>query len=164
MPAEEITVTGIVQGVGFRPFVWRLARRLGVAGEVMNRGDAVVIHVAADADALDALAKALAEEAPPLARVDAVVRAPAAAPPPGEGFRIVESGAGAVRVGVVADIATCADCLAEMRDPADRRFGYAFVNCTNCGPRFSIVAALPYDRASTTMRGFALCEIGRAHV
>jgi len=158
MPAEEITVTGIVQGVGFRPFVWRLARRLGVAGEVMNRGDAVVIQAVADAAVLDALAKALADEAPPLARVDAVTRVPLAVPPPGDDFRIVESGAGAVRVGVVADIATCADCLAEMRDPADRRFGYAFVNCTNCGPRFSIVAALPYDRASTTMRGFALCD------
>lgn len=156
MPAERIMVRGIVQGVGFRPFVWRLAQRLGLDGEVSNRGDAVIILASGTADALDALALALGEEAPPLARVDAVERIaiPAFAH---KGFEITASAPGTVSVGVVADIATCPACLAEMRDPAARRHRYAFTNCTDCGPRFSIVEGLPYDRAATTMRGFALC-------
>jgi hydrogenase maturation protein HypF len=158
MPAEEIIVTGIVQGVGFRPFVWRLARRYGLAGTVTNRGDAVVIVAAGPVAALDALAVRLRAEAPPLARIDRIARTPLAVPPPGKEFRIVESGAGSVRVGVVADVATCSECLAEMRDPDDRRHGYAFVNCTNCGPRFSIVEGLPYDRARTSMAAFPLCR------
>lgn len=157
----EFVVTGIVQGVGFRPFVWRLAQRLRLAGEVRNAGDHVVIRAFGPAAALDAFEAALAVEAPPLARVKAVRRTPCPAAQP-EGFRIVESAAGAVSVGVVPDVATCPACRAEIADPAARRFRYAFTNCTDCGPRFSIVRGLPYDRARTTMAGFALCPACRA--
>ena len=157
----EFVVTGIVQGVGFRPFVWRLAQRLRLAGEVRNAGDHVVIRAFGPAAALDAFEAALAVEAPPLARVNAVRRTPCPAAQP-EGFRIVESAAGAVSVGVVPDVATCPACRAEIADPAARRFRYAFTNCTDCGPRFSIVRGLPYDRARTTMAGCALCPACRA--
>jgi len=159
--AEEITLSGIVQGVGFRPFVYRLALRLGLTGTVRNAGGRVVIHVAGPGCALDAFAIALEAEAPPLARIAELARA--AAPMPVEtSFRIVESGAGTVSVGVVPDVATCPACRAEIADPAARRFRYAFTNCTDCGPRFSIVTGLPYDRPATTMAGFALCPACRA--
>ncbi|WP_038362292.1 carbamoyltransferase HypF [Bosea sp. 117] len=161
MPAEQIIVRGLVQGVGFRPFVWRLAQRLQLAGEVSNRGDAVVIRAAGMQASLDALALALESEAPPLARVDSVERTPTDAVA-GQGFVIAASAPGALSVGVVADIATCGACLAEVHDPGARRHRYAFTNCTDCGPRFSIVEGLPYDRATTTMRGFALCPDCRA--
>jgi hydrogenase maturation protein HypF len=161
MPTEEIIVRGVVQGVGFRPFVWRLAQRFGIDGEVCNRGDAVVIAASGEQAALDALVHALTAEAPPLAQVDSVSRE-LARPFKGHGFAIAASAPGTVSVGVVADIATCPACLAEMRDPAARRHRYAFTNCTDCGPRFSIVEGLPYDRATTTMRGFAMCPDCRA--
>lgn len=154
--AERITVRGLVQGVGFRPFVWRLARRLGITGDVSNVGDCVSIRAAAPPEALDAFAAALAQEAPPLARVEAVERAPLPAFD-AEGFAIAASAPGTVSAGVVPDIATCPACRAEISDPAARRHRYAFTNCTDCGPRFAIVEGLPYDRATTTMRGFALC-------
>ncbi|MFG1301635.1 carbamoyltransferase HypF [Xanthobacter sp. V3C-3] len=160
LEGEEIEVSGIVQGVGFRPFVWRLAQRLGVRGDVRNAGDRVLVRAGADRAALDAFAAALAAEAPPLARVERIVRRPA--PVPAEGFAIVESGAGAVSVGVVPDVATCPACRAEIADPSGRRHRYAFTNCTDCGPRFSIVTGLPYDRPATTMAGFALCPACRA--
>ncbi|MEP9349492.1 carbamoyltransferase HypF [Xanthobacter sp. KR7-225] len=159
--AEEIVVRGIVQGVGFRPFVHRLALRHGLRGSVRNAGDRVAIHVAGAPGALDAFARALAQEAPPLARIAAIERR-AAAPPEGAGFAIAASGAGEVSVGIVPDVATCPACLAEIADPAARRFRYAFTNCTDCGPRFSIVTGLPYDRPMTTMAGFALCPACRA--
>lgn len=161
MPTEEIIVRGVVQGVGFRPFVWRLAQRFGIDGEVSNRGDAVVIAASGEQVALDALVHALTAEAPPLAQVDSVSRE-LARPFARRGFAIAASAPGTVSVGVVADIATCPACLAEMRDPAARRHRYAFTNCTDCGPRFSIVEGLPYDRATTTMRGFAMCPDCRA--
>lgn len=160
MEAEEIVVTGIVQGVGFRPFVYRLACRLGLAGAVRNAGDRVIIHVGGSRSALDAFASALRDEAPVLARVEKIDRRPA--PPPAEGFRIAGSGAGTVSVGVVPDVAICPACLAEIADPAARRHRYAFTNCTDCGPRFSIVTGLPYDRPATTMAGFPLCPACRA--
>lgn len=160
MEGEEIEVSGIVQGVGFRPFVWRLAQRLAVRGDVRNAGDRVVIHAGADRATLDAFAAALAAEAPPLARVERIARRPA--PVPADGFAIIESGAGAVSVGVVPDVATCPACRAEIADPAARRHRYAFTNCTDCGPRFSIVTGLPYDRPATTMAGFPLCPACRA--
>ncbi|WP_371346586.1 carbamoyltransferase HypF [Ancylobacter sp. IITR112] len=161
MPSEEIIVRGIVQGVGFRPFVWRLAQRFGLDGEVSNRGDAVVIVASGPPPALDAFAAALTAEAPPLARVEAVERraVPVLAR---SGFSIAASAPGTVSVGIVADIATCPACRAEIADPAARRHRYAFTNCTECGPRFSIVEGLPYDRATTTMRGFAMCAACRA--
>lgn len=156
---EEIEVGGIVQGVGFRPFVYRLALRLGIDGTVRNAGGRVLIQAGGSSAALDAFAAALEAEAPALARVETIARRPAA--PPSAGFRIVESAAGEVSVGVVPDVATCPACLAEIRDPAARRHRYAFTNCTDCGPRFSIVAGLPYDRPATTMAGFAMCPACR---
>ncbi|MFG1292961.1 carbamoyltransferase HypF [Xanthobacter versatilis] len=157
---EEIEVSGIVQGVGFRPFVYRLARRLGLGGDVRNAGDRVIIRIAGPASARDAFAAALADEAPVLARVEQVTRLPAQVP---EGaFRITESAAGTVSVGVVPDVATCPACRAEIADPKARRFRYAFTNCTDCGPRFSIVTGLPYDRPATTMAGFPMCPACRA--
>ena len=126
-----------------------------------NLGDAVRIHAGGPPAALDALTHALRAEAPTLARVEQIERCPAA-PPEGNEFRIVASASGAVSVGVVPDIATCPACRAEIADPAARRFRYAFTNCTDCGPRFSIVAGLPYDRIRTTMSGFALCPDCRA--
>ncbi|MFG1464676.1 carbamoyltransferase HypF [Xanthobacter sp. DSM 24535] len=157
----EITVRGIVQGVGFRPFVWRLAHRLQLRGVVRNVGDAVLIHAGGSQTTLQALLIALRAEAPALSRIEDISAHPAE-PPAGDGFRIVESGAGSVSVGIIPDLAICPACLAEIADPAARRFGYAFTNCTDCGPRFSIVQGLPYDRGRTTMRGFHLCPDCRA--
>lgn len=157
---ETFEISGIVQGVGFRPFVYRLALRLGLDGIVRNAGGRVLIHVGGPRAALDAFAAALTTEAPPLARIEGLERRPATMPEPG--FRIVESGAGTVSIGVVPDVATCQACRAEIADPKARRYRYAFTNCTDCGPRFSIVAGLPYDRPGTTMAGFAMCPACRA--
>ncbi|MCX7890272.1 MAG: carbamoyltransferase HypF [Rhodobacteraceae bacterium] len=152
-----IRIRGQVQGVGFRPFVWRLARRLGIRGEVMNDGEGVLVRAFGPGPALDALERALVAEAPPLARIDAVE---ARALPPGplpEGFAIAASAATGADTAVAPDAATCPDCAAEIRDPAARRHGHAFANCTCCGPRFSIIAGLPYDRARTAMAAFPMC-------
>ena len=154
----SIRVRGLVQGVGFRPTVWRLARRFGLLGEVLNDGEGVLIHAWGEQAALDAFRHALATEPPPLARIDSIEIAPGEARFKGEGFHIVESQAGAVRTGVAADAATCPACLADIRDPSNRRYRYPFTNCTHCGPRLSIVHAIPYDRATTSMDAFAMCH------
>lgn len=146
---------GQVQGVGFRPFVWVLAQRLGLRGWVLNDAGGVLIE--AQGPGMDAFLAALRSEAPPLARVDALVVEPLQAADLPEEFEIRASAGGAVRTRVTPDAATCPACLAEIRDPSARRFGYAFTNCTHCGPRFSILRRLPYDRAQTTMAGFAMC-------
>ncbi|WP_339113318.1 carbamoyltransferase HypF [Thioclava sp. GXIMD2076] len=153
MESVEIRVRGQVQGVGFRPFVWRLAHDLGFAGHVLNDAQGVVIR--ARGARLAEFVEALRAQAPVLARVDAVEVAPFAGEL-GEGFEIVASEAGAVRTRVTPDAATCPDCLAETLGTG-RRGGYGFTNCTHCGPRFSIVTGLPYDRAQTTMAEFPLC-------
>ena len=158
--AETIRVRGQVQGVGFRPFVWRLAATHAVRGTVLNDAQGVLIH--AEGALLDAFVAALAAEAPPLARVDAVERAPSARRPGLTGFAILPSAGGAVRTRVTPDARVCDACAAEVADPADRRFGYPFANCTHCGPRFSILTRAPYDRATTTMAGFAMCEACQA--
>lgn len=160
MPAERILVRGIVQGVGFRPFVWRLAHQLGLCGEVGNAGDAVRIDVEGGTEDLDAFVQALTTQAPALAHIADISRAPAALRG-WTGFTIAASGPGTVSVGIVPDLATCPACLAELRDPTARRSTYAFTTCSGCGPRFSIVEELPYDRATTTMRGFRLCAACR---
>ncbi|HEX2047018.1 MAG TPA: carbamoyltransferase HypF [Acidimicrobiales bacterium] len=154
---RRLRVTGTVQGVGFRPFVYRLAADLGLSGWVGNDSLGVVLEAEGPVDALDHLARRLVDDAPPLARVESVDVQPLA--PTGEtGFTVVDSrAAGAPAVAVPVDVATCGDCLRELSDPADRRFGYPFVNCTNCGPRYTIIKSIPYDRASTTMAGFAMC-------
>ncbi|MDI1465684.1 carbamoyltransferase HypF [Catellatospora sp. KI3] len=152
-----VRVAGIVQGVGFRPFVYMLARRLGVDGHVGNDTRGVFIEAEAAPGTLDTFLAALEGERPPLAVIDSVAASPLA-PTGARGFRIVGSdGTGAPAAQVSPDAATCAACLDETMAATGRRAGYAFTNCTHCGPRFTIVASVPYDRANTTMRGFALC-------
>ncbi len=153
----SIRVEGVVQGVGFRPFVYSLATRLGLAGWVGNDVDGVFAEVEGPAEHIRDFLAALERDAPPLARVERVSAQPVS-PDGRPGFAIVASDtAGRRRALVSADSATCADCLRELADPADRRFGYPFINCTNCGPRFTIVRDVPYDRPLTTMAGFAMC-------
>ncbi|GAB5468367.1 MAG: carbamoyltransferase HypF [Rhodospirillales bacterium] len=156
MKGQAFTVRGQVQGVGFRPTVWRLATELGLSGEVRNSGEGVEIRLWGAA--VERFAERLLAEVPALARIDGIERQPIEAPAP-SGFAIADSAAGDPRVGVTPDAATCPDCLAEVRDPFANRYRYPFANCTNCGPRFSILQGAPYDRAETTMAGFALCPI-----
>ncbi|HEV2758816.1 MAG TPA: carbamoyltransferase HypF, partial [Acidimicrobiales bacterium] len=154
---RRLRVTGTVQGVGFRPFVYRLAADLGLSGWVGNDSLGVVVEAEGTAEALDALAVRLRHEAPPLARIESL-DVESLAPTGTAGFTIVDSrAAGAPAVAVPVDVATCDDCQRELFDPSDRRFGYPFVNCTNCGPRYTIIRSIPYDRAATTMAGFAMC-------
>jgi hydrogenase maturation protein HypF len=150
-------VQGVVQGVGFRPFVYRLAREEQLGGFVLNDERGVVLEVDGRPAAVESFLARLARESPPLAVVERVDCATLQST--GErDFRIVESvSRGDADALVAPDAATCEDCLAELRDPADRRFRYPFINCTNCGPRFTIVRGVPYDRPATTMSGFAMC-------
>ena len=147
-------MTGVVQGVGFRPFVYGLARRHGLGGFVLNDGEGVVIE--AEGSRLDRFTAELASKAPPLARIDSLT-AEVIEPLGEREFRILESLASGRSALIPADVATCAACLRELFDPSDRRYRYPFVNCTQCGPRFTIVREVPYDRPNTTMAGFALC-------
>ncbi len=157
LKAMRLRVRGIVQGVGFRPTVWRLARQLGLVGRVRNEGDGVVVEAAGPEAALQALAERIRLEAPPLARIDALEREPMSGLEAAD-FRIEESaGGGGPRPVVPPDAAICEDCARELRDPFDRRYRYPFLNCTRCGPRFSILEGIPYDRARTTMRAFPMC-------
>jgi len=153
---RTIRVRGAVQGVGFRPFVWRLANDLRLDGFVRNDAQGVAIEVQGDAAALDRFVDRLTGEAPALARIDAVDEEDAP-PAAASGFVIERSVAGRARTGIAADAAVCPDCLAELFDPEDRRYRYAFINCTQCGPRYTITGRLPYDRANTSMSHFALC-------
>ena len=157
MTARRIHITGVVQGVGFRPFVWSLARRFGLVGWVRNSSSGVDIHVEGTSPRLADFFRALTTEPPPLAVIDSISEEPTE-PVDHTGFAIEpsqpEPGA---YLPVSPDVATCADCLAELCDPADRRHGYPFLNCTNCGPRYTIVRDIPYDRSRTTMAGFELC-------
>ncbi len=153
-----IRVEGIVQGVGFRPFVYTLATGLGLTGFVGNDAGGVFAEVEGPAGAVSKFLLALERDAPVLARIERVATR-AVTPLGSPSFTIAASGPpGPARTLVSADTATCADCLRELADPADRRFGYPFINCTNCGPRFTIVRDVPYDRPLTTMAGFAMCE------
>lgn len=160
--AEFIRVSGLVQGVGFRPTVWRLAQRHGMRGTVANDGQGVSIHVCGAVEGIEAFVQALTKEAPPLARVDHIERQPATFLPPDAEFRIVASVTTAVHTSVVPDAATCSECIKEIFDPFGRRYRYPFTNCTHCGPRLSIIEGIPYDRASTTMRDFVMCPACKA--
>lgn len=158
----HIHVTGIVQGVGMRPFVYREAMVHGICGWVLNAGDGMHIEAHAPADALDAFAAALSEHAPAAARVEYIEVVDLAVngwdTANEQGFRIVASQDQTAHTTLVSpDIATCDDCLRELFDPADRRYHYPFINCTNCGPRFTIIRSLPYDRAATSMDRFPMC-------
>ncbi|HEU5421469.1 MAG TPA: carbamoyltransferase HypF [Streptosporangiaceae bacterium] len=163
-----VRVEGIVQGVGFRPFVYSLATGLGLGGLVGNDPDGVFAEVEGDSAAVREFLVLLEQQAPPLARIERVTTTRlrptgsaefviAASEPAGPAGAADQAAGRPRRTLISADTATCADCLAELADPADRRFGYAFINCTNCGPRFTIVRDVPYDRALTTMSGFAMC-------
>ncbi|HZU39470.1 MAG TPA: Sua5/YciO/YrdC/YwlC family protein, partial [Solirubrobacteraceae bacterium] len=157
-----LRVSGTVQGVGFRPFVYRLAGELALGGFVRNDDAGVTVEVEGDPDAVAEFVRRLRSEAPPLARIEAVTVADL--PACGERAFVI---AGSVRAQapqaqVSPDTATCPDCLAELFDPANRRHRYPFINCTNCGPRFTIVRGVPYDRALTTMAGFRMCPECRA--
>ncbi len=152
----EIRVRGRVQGVGFRPFVWLCAHSLGLSGEVFNDSEGVLIRVAGTVEAIAELQRRLQHEAPPLAQVEAVEVAPYAGRLRGD-FRIAASREGPVQTQVSPDARICDACLGDITDPANRRHRYAFTNCTHCGPRFSIVKAIPYDRRNTSMAPFALC-------
>jgi hydrogenase maturation protein HypF len=153
---RRIHVRGVVQGVGFRPFVHRLAQAGGLTGFVLNDGAGVVIEAQGDTAALDEFTRALRSDAPSLARVDAVAVS-VTAPRVDHGFVIQPSRSSRRGALVPADAATCDDCLRELFDRADRRYRYPFINCTQCGPRLTIVRAVPYDRANTTMSGFRMC-------
>ncbi|MEU6166905.1 carbamoyltransferase HypF [Streptomyces tanashiensis] len=154
---SRVVVRGVVQGVGFRPFVYALATGLRLSGHVTNTADGVVAEVEGDPADVASFCARLAPDAPPLARVESVESAEVTARG-GSGFTIVPSRqGGAVRTLVPPDTATCDDCLAELADPADRRHLHPFITCTHCGPRFTIVTGLPYDRVHTTMAGFPMC-------
>jgi hydrogenase maturation protein HypF len=152
----RVQIRGAVQGVGFRPFVYRLATGLGLTGWVVNSSSGVVVEVDGDASALERFLLAVGRECPPRAIVQGIETA--FLDPAGfTRFEIRESQDGEKTALVLPDIATCDDCLRELHDPDDRRHRYPFTNCTNCGPRFTIVQALPYDRPNTTMAGFPMC-------
>ena len=157
MIRKAISVRGVVQGVGFRPFVYRLAHEYGLTGWVLNHSGGVEIEVEGSAAALAAFVRDLEGKAPPLARVEGIEITDV--PPVGSTtFEIRHSVAEEGRYQLISpDIATCPDCLRELLDPADRRYRYPFTNCTNCGPRFTIIADIPYDRPLTTMRDFVMC-------
>ncbi len=157
-----VIVRGVVQGVGFRPFVYRLATEEGLVGTIGNDTNGVTIEVEGSNARLEVFLNRLRAETPPLARIDAIaVRelAPTGSP----GFHIISSQVrGNVSTGIPADAATCADCLRELLDPADRRYRYPFLNCTNCGPRFTITRRIPYDRPQTSMAVFPMCAACQA--
>ena len=157
---QRFTVVGVVQGVGFRPFVHRIATELGLAGFVGNDSGAVFIEVQGPIARIDEFGRRLSAEAPPLARINTVSIADVEANAlGGNGFRIVESQAAPGATSPIPpDIAVCDDCITELFNPRDRRYRHPFITCTNCGPRFTIIRALPYDRPTTTMSTFAMCE------
>jgi hydrogenase maturation protein HypF len=157
-----VRVEGTVQGVGFRPHVHRLATDLGLAGYVLNDASGVLLEVESDGPAVARFLERLIAEAPPLACVEHVEPVDIV-PTDDTGFAILASAqSGEPSAAVSPDAATCADCLAEMRDPADRRYRHPFITCTACGPRYTIVTGVPYDRARTTMAGFPMCGRCRA--
>jgi hydrogenase maturation protein HypF len=158
----RIEIDGAVQGVGFRPHVYRLATDEGLSGWVLNDAHGVALEVEGDAEAVGRFRGRLLSDPPPRAVVESV-RESDVTPNGASGFAIRESrDSDGKSVAVLPDVATCGPCLSEVRDPANRRHGYPFTNCTNCGPRFTIVRALPYDRPNTAMAGFTLCAACRA--
>ncbi|MBK1717081.1 carbamoyltransferase HypF [Thiocystis violacea] len=161
MKAERIRVRGLVQGVGFRPTVWRLARALGLVGDVRNDGEGVLIRVqpgdSTETESIDRFCARLRAECPPLARIDAIERQPLETALVTQSFVILASEATEIHTSLAADAATCPACASEIRDTSNRRYRYPFTNCTHCGPRLSIVRGLPYDRARTSMAAFPMC-------
>ncbi|MGH9646468.1 MAG: Sua5/YciO/YrdC/YwlC family protein, partial [Bryobacteraceae bacterium] len=154
---KRIEIQGVVQGVGFRPFVYRLARRFDIRGHILNSSQGVVIEAEAEEDILQQFVAALTTESPALATIDAVEIS--SVDPRGEDcFAIQQSAAIAGRSALVPpDVATCEDCLRDFTTPGNRRYRYPFTNCTNCGPRYTIIRDVPYDRPNTTMDEFPMC-------
>ncbi|MGD8833690.1 MAG: carbamoyltransferase HypF [Desulfobacteraceae bacterium] len=156
--ARKIDVNGIVQGVGFRPFVYQLAQGYQLCGQVSNTPAGVALHVEGAPDDVDAFICDLGDKPPPLAHIVEIV-AREVSPRAYDGFTIIDSRGGDCRSTLISpDVAVCDDCLAEMFDPRDRRYGYPFINCTNCGPRYTIIDDIPYDRPKTAMRHFVMCH------
>jgi hydrogenase maturation protein HypF len=154
MARVQINVSGTVQGVGFRPYVYWLARDLSLKGYVTNTSGGVTIEV--EGESTSSFVDRLKKEAPPLASITNVEAWPL--DPHGyEDFRILDSSVEKSFTLVSPDVSICEDCLREMRDPEDRRFGYPFINCTNCGPRYTITRDVPYDRPNITMAEFTMC-------
>jgi hydrogenase maturation protein HypF len=159
----QIIVRGIVQGVGFRPYVFSLATRRALKGRVFNNADGVIIDVEGDSQAVEQFFREIGLNPPPLAQIESVESSGRLDPADYPDFRIAESSHAAEKTApVTADSATCPACLRELFDPEDRRYRYPFINCVNCGPRFTIVEGIPYDRAQTTMRDFPMCAACRA--
>jgi len=157
---RQALVCGVVQGVGFRPFVYRIAMEEGVTGFIGNDTDGVTIEIEGPGERVEAFLVRLRAEAPPLARIDSVAVRELGLKGDEAGFRIVSSEVrGRVSTGIPADAATCGDCLRELLDPKDRRYRYPFLNCTNCGPRFTITRRIPYDRPQTSMARFPMCPV-----
>ncbi len=155
--ALDLRVRGVVQGVGFRPFVYRLAGRYGLTGWVRNGASGVLIHAEGPPDALDAFARAVAAEAPPAASVASLESTPGTLEG-FDGFAIrASSGDEPLSARISPDLPVCEACLRELFDPADRRYGYPYITCTDCGPRYSIILGLPYDRPLTTMATWPMC-------
>jgi hydrogenase maturation protein HypF len=160
---SQIQVRGIVQGVGFRPYVYSLAERRALKGRVLNNCAGVLIDVEGEEHAIEQFVKELKGHPPPLAEIEAFERRDGLTPVNYRDFLIIESDtAGEKFTPISADVATCRDCLRELFDPSDRRYRYPFINCVNCGPRFTIIEGVPYDRAQTTMRDFTMCRDCRA--
>ena len=156
MTRRRFQIEGIVQGVGFRPYVHRLAARLGLSGWARNTAAGLELELEGPAETLDTFETTLRTAPPPLAVVEAV-HTEEIAPTGKAGFVIRPSAGGEAATLVSPDLAPCAACLEEMQDPKGRRYRYPFLNCTDCGPRFSIIRRLPYDRPATTMAGFVMC-------
>ncbi|MBL8398878.1 MAG: carbamoyltransferase HypF [Candidatus Accumulibacter sp.] len=157
MVCQNIRVSGVVQGVGYRPFVWRLARELGLAGWVRNDSRGVEIEVRGAVAQVNRLIDRLQHDAPPLARVNSVTSRESEPEDSGNSFVIIDSRNGRAATMIGHDTSVCRDCLSEMFDPGNRRWRYAFTNCTSCGPRYTISRSLPYDRARTSLKPFVMC-------
>jgi len=155
--ALEIRVRGRVQGVGFRPTVWHIARDLGLSGEVLNDADGVLVRVGGNERSVAAFVERIASETPPLGQIDRIETQAFRGNLPHQ-FRIAESVSGSTHTQIAPDAAICDACVAEIKKPSERRFRYPFTSCTHCGPRLSIVKSVPFDRAKTTMAPFAMCE------
>ena len=154
---ERIRIRGQVQGVGFRPTVWRLAQQFSITGEVRNDGHGVQIIAQSNRQAIHRMLEQLQQQPPPLARIDSIERQVIDSAGTFDSFVISHSELGAIDTAIVPDAATCKDCLDDIRDPDNRRHGYAFTNCTHCGPRLSIIESVPYDRVHTSMKSFVMC-------
>lgn len=155
--AETIRVCGTVQGVGFRPTVYRLARACDLRGEVLNDGEGVLIRAVGTKAALNQFVQQLQQECPPLAKIDTIVRSPLVDSIAYHDFRIVQSIHSSIQTDIAADAATCPACVADILDPFSRWYRYPFTNCTHCGPRLSIIHTIPYDRQNTSMANFPMC-------